>query len=88
LNNSVDFPLSEMSNYEYILFKLILPIMSCFSDKYHYSITMTIGEYSVNALSKQFGINDNDLDKMLSVGIEPGMNLTEKQKKKRRTRLT
>ncbi len=49
---------------------------------------MTIGEYSVNALSKQFGINDNDLDKMLSVGIEPGMNLTEKQKKKRRTRLT
>ncbi|MDX9691358.1 MAG: hypothetical protein RBT45_02820 [Acholeplasmataceae bacterium] len=82
-DNSVEFPLSEMSNYEYIHFKLFLPIMSCFSDKYHYSTTMTIGEYSVYDLAKQFGINDNDLDKMLSVGIEPGMKLAEKQKQKK-----
>lgn len=80
-DNSVEFPLSVMSNYEYILLKLVLPIMSCFSDKYHYSTTMIIGEYSIYDLAKQFGINDNDLDKMLSVGIEPGMKLAEKQKK-------
>jgi len=72
-DNNVEFPLSEMSNYEYILFKLFLPIMSCFSDKYDVSSNVIIGEYSVYDLAKQYGISDNDLEKMLNVGIKPGI---------------
>lgn len=82
-DNNVEFPLSEMSNYEYILFKLFLPIMSCFSDKYDVSSNVIIGEYSVYDLAKQYGISDNDLEKMLNVGIEPGISkdLAKKLKK-------
>lgn len=83
-DNNVEFPLSEMSNYEYILFKLFLPIMSCFSDNYDVSSNVIIGEYSVYDLAKQYGISDNDLEKMLNVGIEPGISkdLAKKLKKK------
>lgn len=82
-DNNIEFPLSEMSNYEYILSKLFLPIMSCFSDKYNVRSNMIIGEYSVYDLAKQYGVSDNVLEKMLNVGIEPGMSkdLAKKQKK-------
>lgn len=82
-DNNVEFPLSEMSNYEYILFRLFLPIMSCFSDKYDVSSNVIIGEYSVYDLAKQYGISDNDLEKILNVGIKPGISkdLARKLKK-------
>ncbi len=76
-----------MSNYEYILYKLFLPIIGCFSDKYAVSSNMIIGEYSVYALAKQYGIFDNDLEKMLNFGIEPGISKDLAKKLKRETKL-
>jgi hypothetical protein len=44
---------------------------------------MIIGEYSVFALAKQYGISDIELEKMLNVGFEPGISkdLARKLKK-------
>ncbi|HML99886.1 MAG TPA: hypothetical protein PKC96_00920 [Bacilli bacterium] len=48
---------------------------------------MIIGEYSVYALAKQYGIFDNDLEKMLNFGIEPGISKDLAKKLKRETKL-
>lgn len=86
-DDNIEYPLSEMSNYDFILFNLFLPIISCFSDKYNYSTNMIIGEYSVHDLAKQYGFNDEELTKMLNIDIKPGMSLVEKEKKARENEL-
>lgn len=67
-----EYPLSEMSNYEFILFKLFLPIISCLTNQYEYAIDFVIGEYTINDLAAQFGI-EKEIDKIMNVGVVTGM---------------
>jgi len=78
-NEGDEYPLSEMSNYEYILFKLFLPLISCFTDQYNYYVDFIIGEYTVNELAIQYGI-EKELDKIINVGIVSEMSKIEMEK--------
>jgi len=85
-DNKEEFPLDEVSNYEHILFHLFMPIISCIDENYNDNIDFFIGEYTINDLAKQYGI-ENELDDLLFVGVEVQMSIEEKNQIKHENEL-
>lgn len=71
-----EYPLSELSNYEYILSRLFLPIMGCFDNQYETSIDFMIGEYTIEELASQYCFED-ELDKVINLNVSYEMSKEE-----------
>jgi len=78
-DEKTEYPLSDLSNYEIILNKLFLPIISCFDDRYNETIDFSIGEYTINDLAQQYGIQ-KELEIMTNLGINNNMSKEVKEK--------